>query len=200
MQPYAQKNTLTQAISASIQQPSRKAVLHDEAVSCFFAHYNERFFSDTGLLTQGFDYMTPVFQADSARGGPAEDVVTACGLAALGNMKGSPELLAAARARQVKVLNKLNQQLQDPKMALSDSSALTCLLLSTFEVNTSHKLAHVVLIPNKNIMSDSARSLIAQTHHLRGAAAIAQMRGRSNFATEVGQGIYAKMRGCLVCI
>jgi hypothetical protein len=117
-------------------QPSRLAAADDEAISHFFAHYNEKFFASAGQphAAGGFDYILPVFLQDMASGGPIPEIIRASGLAALGNMKGSPELLVAARGKQVKVLRQLNQQLQNPRTALSDSSILTCIMLGVFEV------------------------------------------------------------------
>lgn len=124
------------------QQPSRIASVDDEAILHFFAHYNEKFFAAEGQQhpAGGFDFVMPVFQQDAISGGPIPEIVRASGLAALGNMKGSPDLLVAARAKQVKVLRHLNQQLQNPQKALSDSSILTCIMLGVFEVRAPRAL------------------------------------------------------------
>jgi hypothetical protein len=134
MQSFASEYTASQSLHS--QQPSRSAVMGDEGVMHFFAHYNEKFFaSDQQHGRGGFDYVLPVYQRDMLSGGPVPEIVRASGLAAIGNMTGSPELRVTARAKQVKVLRQLNEQLQDPRTALSDSSILTCILLSVFEVS-----------------------------------------------------------------
>jgi hypothetical protein len=118
-------NILTQ------HRPSRRADLHTEAVLHFLGHYNEKFFF--GRSGDG-DYMTPVLRADAARGGPLADAIAACGLATLGSMKNSPDLVVQANVRKTKVLRQLQEQLRDPGMALDDTSVLTCLFLGSFEV------------------------------------------------------------------
>lgn len=127
----------------NILQPSRMAALNDEAVAHFLAHYNEKFFAAEGSQHPegGFDYILPVFERDMAAGGPIPEIIRAAGLAALGNMKNSQELLVTARAKQGNVLRALNQQLQDPKTAFSDSSILTCIMLGVFEVRRTPKSA-----------------------------------------------------------
>lgn len=118
------------------QKPSRKAALDDEAVCHYLGHYNEKFFASFGRIgsTGGIDYISPVFQLDEARGGPAAGIITACGFGTLGRFKKSPELMKTARIRQTKILRQLQQQLQDPTKALTNSSMLTCLSLASFEV------------------------------------------------------------------
>ena len=107
----------------------------DEAVALFFAHWNEKFYASQGEnAIRGFDYIRPVYDHDVRKAGPVPEIIHAIGLAALGNTNGAPHLLMEARQKQVQVLRRLNQQLQDPTTALSDSSILTCTLLSLFEV------------------------------------------------------------------
>lgn len=108
----------------------------DEAVAHFFAHWNEKFYaSQDEYSIRGFDYIRPVYDEDARRAGPVPEIIHAVGLAALGNTKCAPHLLVQARQKQVQVLGRLHQQLQDPMTALSDSSILTCILLSLFEVS-----------------------------------------------------------------
>ncbi|KAF2685415.1 hypothetical protein K458DRAFT_24221 [Lentithecium fluviatile CBS 122367] len=167
--------------SVLVQRPSRRVGLNNEAVLHFLGHYNEKFFASFGR-TGGVDYMTPVFQSDTARGGPVAEIITACGLATLGAMKGSPDLVTAARVRQTKVLRLLQQQLQDPNTALTNSSVLTCLFLSSFEV----------------VSCSGPQSMQAYTEHLKGAVILAGLRGRSQFADSIGHGLYVRVRGMLI--
>jgi hypothetical protein len=121
----------------AVQQPSRAASVDDEATAHFFAHYNEKYFpcKDKQLAESGFDYITPIFLQDMASGGPMPEIVRACGLAGLANLKNSPVLLRVAKEKQVKVLRQLNEQLQNSETASSYSSILTCLMLTLFEVS-----------------------------------------------------------------
>jgi len=169
-------------IAALVHHPSRRATLQDEAIMHWLANYNERSFAAAADLVGGFQYIVPIYEADSVRGGPAAEIINACGLAALGNAKNAPDLLHAARVKQVKVLRHLNEQLQDPELAMSDSSLLTCLLLSSFE----------------NIMFDGPQSLVTSTAHLQGAFTLARMRGRSQFADDIGHALYVRLRGSMV--
>ncbi|KAJ4293427.1 hypothetical protein N0V90_008710 [Kalmusia sp. IMI 367209] len=171
-------------LSALVQHPSRRATLQDEAIMHWLANFNERFFSSSPDLEAGFEYVLPVYRTDLVRGGPAVEIINACGLAALGNSKNSPDLLRAARVKQVKVLRQLNEQLQDPEQALSDSSVLTCLLLSSFE----------------NIMCEGSQSMAASTTHLRGAATLVKMRGQSQFNGLVGHGMFVRLRGSMLAL
>jgi hypothetical protein len=134
--------------SVAVQQPSRGASVEDEAVAHFFAHYNERYFpsNDQQNAQNGFDYVTPIFLQDMVSGGPMPDIVRACGLAGLANMRNCPELLTAAKEKQVKVLRQLNEQLRNAETASSYSSILTCLMLTLFEVRFAHCLTQPAAI------------------------------------------------------
>ncbi|KAH7135317.1 hypothetical protein B0J11DRAFT_157423 [Dendryphion nanum] len=167
---------------ANTQQPSRKAAVNDEAIWHFFAHWNEKFYASQGEnLVGGFDYILPVFEEDVRSIGPVPEIVRAIGLAALGNTKGAPGLLVQARQKQVQVLRHLSHQLQEPDKALSDSSILTCILLSLFE--------SIICEP---------QSTQAMTYHLKGALTLAQLRGPAQFDSEVGHGIYSRLRGFML--
>ncbi|KAF1997034.1 hypothetical protein P154DRAFT_622822 [Amniculicola lignicola CBS 123094] len=169
--------------SLQLQRPSRGVTVDDEALAHFFAHYNEKFFSVDGHHHKGgLDYVLPVYQQDLVSGGPVPEIIKAIGLAALGNLKGMPELLTAARAKQVTVLRQLNEQLQNRDTALSDSSTMTCVLLGTFEI----------------VSCDSIQSSQAITSHLNGAALLADLRGANQFQSDIGCGIYARIRGFIL--
>ncbi|KAF2731880.1 hypothetical protein EJ04DRAFT_578770 [Polyplosphaeria fusca] len=171
------------AMQLLARQPSRLAAVEDEAIHHFFAHYNEKFFAAEGQQSHGgFDYILPVYEKDLLSGGPVPEIVKASGLAALANMKASPELLTAAKATQVKVLRQLNDQLHDTRTALSDSSILTCIMLGIYE----------------NIACESPHATQAMTYHLNGAATLAKLRGPKQFSYGVGSGIFARMRGFLL--
>ncbi|KAF1969379.1 hypothetical protein BU23DRAFT_240234 [Bimuria novae-zelandiae CBS 107.79] len=171
-------------LSTLVQHPSRRATLQDEAMMYWLANFNEKFFSSSSELPMGFEYLLPVYRDDLARGGPTVEIIKACGLASLGNSKGAPDLLRAARVMQLKVLGQLNEQLQNPEHALSDSSVLTCLLLSSFE----------------NMVCDGAQSMTASQTHLRGAATIVKLRGSSQFASLVGHGMFVRLRGSILSL
>ncbi|KAF2021368.1 hypothetical protein BU24DRAFT_417030 [Aaosphaeria arxii CBS 175.79] len=163
--------------------PSRRAAVNDEAEMHFFAHLNEKLFASQDCSTGGgYDYILPVYSQDLLSNGPVPEIIRATGLAALGSTRGSPELLIAARQKRGQVLRHLNQQLQDPRMALSDSSILTCVLLSLFE----------------NVLCEGSQSTQAMTYHLQGALTLSELRGSAQFSTEVGRGIYARMRGFIL--
>ncbi|KAF2111274.1 hypothetical protein BDV96DRAFT_582818 [Lophiotrema nucula] len=164
------------------QQPSRIAAIDDEATNHFFAHYNEKFFAPEVQRNGGFDYIQPVYQQDLATGGPVPDIVKAAGLAGLGNVSGSQELIDAARQKQNGVIRKLQHQLQNPRTISSDSTILTCILLGVFE----------------NIICDSPQSAQHMSYHLNGAAELAKLRGARQFNHDIGLGIYSRMRGFML--
>ncbi|KAF2648901.1 hypothetical protein K491DRAFT_223155 [Lophiostoma macrostomum CBS 122681] len=183
------------------QHPSRGAAVEEEAVLHFFANYNEKFFlSDSEGGQGGFDYLLPVFQEDMNSGGPIPEIIRANGLAALGNAKGCPELLVAARAKQVKVLRQLNKRLQDPATSLSNSSILTCLMLGVFEniICDSPQVRTNKIVLSGQITNHPSQCAQATTYHLKGASALASLRGPSQFDDDIGHGIYARMRGSLL--
>lgn len=130
-----------------IQQPSRQAALDDEAMMHFFANYDKKFFPREGQPGEsGIEYMLPLYQKDSTTGGTVSEIIRASGLAALGNRRGNPKLLITARAKQVKVLQQLNLQLQDPKSAFTESSLLTVVMLGVFEVSDGPQPIRLLLI------------------------------------------------------
>ncbi|KAF2646590.1 hypothetical protein P280DRAFT_14491 [Massarina eburnea CBS 473.64] len=159
-------------------QPSRSAFINDEAIVHYLNHYNKKIWATSGRFRDGFDYATHVIQSDISRGGPVAEIVRACGLASLGNSTGSAQLVTSARAKQIKVLQQLNRQLHDPQSTLSDSSILTCILLSTFE----------------GIISDSPIPNAPYMAHLNGAAKLLAMRGQTQFSYDIGYGIWLKLR------
>ncbi|KAK3200881.1 hypothetical protein GRF29_213g232367 [Pseudopithomyces chartarum] len=173
-------------LSALVAHPSRRATLQDEAIMHWMANFNEKFFSSSSVenLQAGFEYIMPIYQRDLERNGPAVEIVHACGLAALGNAKGAPDLLRAARVKQIKVLRQLNEQLQDPEHGLSDSSLLTCLLLSSFE----------------NMVCEGSESMAASQMHLRGAATLVKLRGKSQFSSMIGRGMFVRLRGSMLAL
>jgi hypothetical protein len=120
-----------------MQQPSRAASVDDEAIAHFFTEYNYIYFASDGpnRLGNGVDCVLPIFRQDASSGGPMATIVLACGLAALGNVHGSRDLVMAARGKQALVLGQLRRQLSDPKTAVSDSSILTSITLGIFEVS-----------------------------------------------------------------
>jgi hypothetical protein len=62
----------------SVQQPSRRAALQDEAIMHWMANFNERFFSSKSKSEGGFEYIQPIYLSDLARGGPTVEIINAC--------------------------------------------------------------------------------------------------------------------------
>ena len=187
--------------SVSVQRPSRRVDLHTEAAQHFLAHYYEKMFFGRG---GGVDYLTPILEADKARGGPVADVVVACGLATLGSMKNSPDLMMQAYARKSKVLRQLQTQLQDPDKALTHSSVLTCLFLGSFEVCSLQLCCCFVELlcgctnaTRQAVTLSGPESLMAYNQHLKGAVVLTGLRGRSQFADSIGHSLYIRARGMI---
>jgi hypothetical protein len=124
--------------------------LDDEAMMHFFANYNKKFFpAESQPGERGIDYMLPLYEKDSTAGGTVSEIIRASGLAALGNRRGNPKLLITARAKQVKVLQQLNLQLQDPKVAFTESVLLTVVILGVFEVSVWPQFIFFLLIHDR---------------------------------------------------
>ncbi|PVH97351.1 hypothetical protein DM02DRAFT_658362 [Periconia macrospinosa] len=163
-------------------QPSRRAVINDEAVVHYLGLYNDKVIAASGPLQAGYDYITVVIQGDLRRGGPVAEMAMACGLASIGNSTGSGELLRTARVKQLNVIQQLSRQLQDKDLALSDSSITTCILLATYELITADNP-----VPNGPYMT-----------HLFGAVKLLALRGQSQMQSDLGYSIWLKLRNMIL--
>ncbi|CAI6307209.1 unnamed protein product [Periconia digitata] len=175
-------NTAFQLMTVPPQQPSRRAVINDEAIVHYLGLYNDKVIAASGPLEGGFDYLTSVIQADLRTGGPVAEMAMACGLASLGNSTGSVELVRTARVKHLKVLQQLSKQLQDKDLALSDSSITTCILLAAFETLVADDP-----VPNGPYMT-----------HLLGAVKLLELRGDSQMHTDLGYSIWLKLRNMIL--
>ena len=48
------------------------------------------------------------------------------------------------------------------------------------------------------MVCDGARSMFASQTHLKGAATLVKLRGKSQFSTLVGHGMFVRLRGSIV--
>lgn len=157
-------------------------ILLDEQSACFFFQN----FTHSGLKGKSrLDFLAPIYR-QSSPGSALAEIIVSVGMAAMANKFKCPEMMFAARQKQTSVLRATNVALQDSVGARSDTTLLTVLLLSTFEI----------------VSGSSTDSLDAWTHHVIGATAIAQIRGRKQLQTETGRRIFDYLRfqiliGCL---
>jgi hypothetical protein len=107
-----------------------------------------------------------------------DDVLKACvvstGLAALSNASKSPQLMGHARKEYSLALRHMNAALASPTDAIKDSTLIGIMILAFYESTAGAWML----------------TLRAWTHHINGAATLVRLRGRSQFRTHVGRGIF----------
>lgn len=107
----------------------------DEQVFCYFLS-NYVLIPAEGISPRGFfDFVIPLLQKEHT-GSPMSVAFSAVALAAFSGRPSSKSLLPRADAVYVKALNQINLVLQDPKLALKDSTLATVLLLAFYEVRS----------------------------------------------------------------
>jgi hypothetical protein len=102
--------------------------------------------------------------------------VEAVGLACLANTTNHVDMMSQARSGFATTLNILNQCIADPQEPVKDSTILSVVLFGLFEPITCRNRS----------------SLSAWTKHNRGAAALVEHRGASQFQTPLGLHIFNK--------
>ncbi|OJJ98461.1 hypothetical protein ASPACDRAFT_44971 [Aspergillus aculeatus ATCC 16872] len=105
--------------------------------------------------------------------------INAMGLAALGNIHGSPHLIRAARQQYTIALSETNTALQDTITAKSDATLAAVLVLGLYEIITcqSHSL------------------MVRWADHIEGAMALIKLRGSEQLRSPVGLELFTQLRG-----
>lgn len=132
------------------------------------------------------NFVTPQTQGDS---GPfhylydavktgVDDILKACivatGLAGLSNVSKSPQLMGHAQREYTSALRHINAAIASPIDSIKDITLIGILVLAIYEATAGA----LVL------------TLTAWTQHINGAAALVRFRGRSQFKTLVGRGVF----------
>ncbi|KAJ9151896.1 Sterol uptake control protein 2 [Pleurostoma richardsiae] len=154
------------------------ASLYTLAPSCQergMAYFFSRYVTiDVNSCHQRFDFVYDIWKPVSLLPGRQVDGVlasmTAVGLMGLANMTHSRNTIDAARKSYGIALNLTNNALRDPAEAVKDTTMLSVLILGLFEMMTEA----------------NHRTLKAWQQHIDGAAALAKLRGMSQFRTRSG--------------
>ncbi|KAF2814622.1 uncharacterized protein BDZ99DRAFT_181049 [Mytilinidion resinicola] len=161
----------TSPSTLAIITPSR--LIEDDAASFFFFHY---VLKEPAFANGLYDFLPTLYSQGSSA--VFQDIVTATGLAGLANLKRSPTLMHAARAKHSTALRTVNASLQNQQTATSDSTLMAVLLLGLFE----------------NITCSSPNSIHTWAKHVSGALTIARMRGRQQLEHDLGRRLYLHLR------
>ena len=143
------------------------------------------------LEEQGTNYFFANFVTPKAHGanGPfhylydaveagIEDILKSCivatGLAGLSNVSKSPQLMGHAQRQYTSALRHINAAVASPIDSIKDSTLIGIVILAIYEATAGAWML----------------TLKAWTQHINGAAALIRLRGRSQFKTLVGRGVF----------
>lgn len=147
-------------------------IFQEQGMAFFFSRYVAAAQENVGHNNYDFiyDIWKPKRNSHNAQIDAVLASMVAVGLAAMSMLTCSPERLDWARQSYVTALRLTNDALMDPKEAIKDSTLLAVLILGTYEM---------LVGPNPDTMS-------AWRGHMRGAAALASLRGPDQFRTKAG--------------
>lgn len=143
----------------------------ERGTAYFFSRYVT---IDENACHQRYDFVHDIWKPISLLPEKQVDGVlasmTAVGLVGMANMTKSKATLESARKSYVTALRLTNNALRDPIEAVKDTTMLSVLILGLFEMMTEA----------------SPRTMKAWQDHISGAAALAKLRGMSQFRTKAG--------------
>ncbi|KAJ3478202.1 hypothetical protein NLG97_g8642 [Lecanicillium saksenae] len=143
---------------------------HERGMAFFFSRHVQR--NDIGY--QSYDFIYDVWKPPSNPSPKNQDSiaagVVAIGLAGLSKVTRSTEMMNMARRSYGEALKLTTTALSDPAEAIKDTTMLSVLLLSTFEV----------------VSGSTPQTMEAWQKHVDGAAALATLRGTDQFKTSAG--------------
>ena len=143
----------------------------ERGTAYFFSRYVT---IDENACHQRFDFVHDIWKPISLLPEKQVDGVlasmTAVGLVGMANMTKSRATLESARKSYVTALRLTNNALRNPVEAVKDTTMLSVLILGLFEMMTEA----------------SPRTMKAWQEHISGAAALAKLRGMSQFRTKAG--------------
>lgn len=169
------------------------ALLYNLAPTCQergTAYFFSRFVTmEETASHQKFDFLYQVWKPVQDR--EVDGVLasmTAVGLMGLATMTRSPEMMEAAQKSYGSALRLINHALANPAEAAKDTTMLSVLILGVFEMMTEN-------LPR-------TRTIEAFQEHVNGAAALAIMRGTTQFGTSAGKRMFAMLcqRVVISCI
>ncbi|KAK4123914.1 hypothetical protein N657DRAFT_573304 [Parathielavia appendiculata] len=149
-----------------------------------FAYFFSRYVTAEEMPShQRFDFLPDVWKPSSSAANAQIDGVlasmTAVGLMGLASTSQSPCLMDAARKSYGTALRLINHALQDPAEAVKDSTMLSILILGVFEM----------------MAENTQRTMTVETfqEHVKGAEALAVMRGPAQFKTRAGRRMFSML-------
>jgi len=176
--------------------PAGLGLLYNLAPTCqeqgtayFFSRYVTM---DETACHQRFDFLYDVWKPVSSAPDREVDGVlasmTAVGLMGLASLTQSRDMMEAAQKSYGTALRLMNHALVDPVEAVKDTTMLCVLILGVFEMMTEN-------MPR-------ARTIEAFQEHVKGAAALAIMRGPNQFGTSAGKRMFGMLcqRVVISCI
>lgn len=140
----------------------------EQGIAFFFSRYVA---ADKGCF-QNYDFIYDIWTPpkDMMNPDPITSGITAVGLAGLAKAIGCEKTMTRARQCYGAALQRTNAALRDPAQAVTDASMLSVLLLATYEF----------------MSGKTPQTVEAWRNHVNGAAAVAVMRGKEQFATYGG--------------
>ncbi|KAF6814399.1 C6 finger domain-containing protein [Colletotrichum sojae] len=143
----------------------------ERGTAFFFSRYVS---IDENACHQNYDFIFDVWRPASMVPGRQVDGVmasmTAVGLAGLSALTRCPKTMDWARRSYGTALLLTNDALQDPSMAVKDTTMLSILILGTYEMLTGR----------------TPQTVRAWQQHINGASALAKMRGLGQFQSTAG--------------
>jgi hypothetical protein len=139
------------------------------------------FSSNSSMWLRNYDLVD-----DLCRSGDEDEAllasISAVGLASYANSVRGPELLNRARVDYVKALQLTNAALRSPTDVRKDSTLLSVIILSIFEM----------------VAGSNEHSLEAWTKHINGASSLIKLRGPNQFQTKAGQRLFMQVTSNLM--
>jgi hypothetical protein len=152
----------------------------ESGLAYFFSRYVA---ADETPSHQKFDFVRDVWKPSSSASDAQIDSVlasmTAVGLMRWATSSQLPDLMDAARKSYGTALRLINHALQDPTEAVKDSTMLSILILGVFEMMSEN--------------TQRTMTVEAFQEHVKGAEALALMRGPAQFKTRAGRRMFSML-------
>ena len=159
--------------------PNLVPTIDERAVNFFFSnHVTGLNASSRGFIDQVQDF------PDHDLGDNLMTSIKAVGLAGFSIAAKAPELMREAKKNYTVAVRLLNSALQSPVEVKKDSTLLAIMILGIFETLTGRE----------------EDSLVAWAAHLKGAAALMEIRGPQQLSTAAGRRLYGQITASLITV
>ena len=159
--------------------PNLVPTIDERAVNFFLSNHV------TGLNASSRGFIDQVQDLpDHDLGDNLMTTIRAVGLAGFSTAAGAPELMREARKNYTVAVRLLNSALQSPVEVKKDTTLLAIMILGIFETLTGRE----------------EDSLIAWAAHLKGAAALMEIRGPQQLSTVAGRRLYGQITASLITV